>query len=392
MRRATSGFVAPWLFLASVSSQTFVVDEANGPGAHFASIAGAIASVPNGAVLLVRPGTYTGFTISAMGLAVLGGPGVGVTGPVFVDSTSPTQSVVVRGLTMNSLNLCLQQPTKVGLSNCSGPVLLEEIATPAGFFGACIGVPLLAENCSQVVARNCLLAGRTEVRASQVVFDGGDLFGWNGTNPSNPDSAGLLLDNSKVQVVGSAVRGGSGTASFTVGSPGIEMHNSDLRLLPGASVAAGTGLPGTPPATIVATGASQLRIDPSVPLTGPGPQLQGIQGQVLSMPAVHATGATAGGSLGASVTTRIGDLVILVVGLRGAPTAVPGLADDFWVAPSLYSFHTIAVQTSTLNPVSGSIAVPAAPSFAGLQLVWHAVSSGPVTGLQNSNPGISLLH
>ena len=152
------------------------------------------------------------------------------------------------------------------------------------------------------------------------------------------------------------------------------------------------GVPGTPSPTIVATGASQLRIDPSVPLTGPGPQTQGIQSQAVWMPAVHAAGGTAGGSLDASVTTRIGDLVILVVGLRGAPTFVPGLADDFWVAPSLYSFHTIAVQTSTLNPVGGSIAVPAAPSFAGLQLVWHAVTSGPVTGFQNSNPGISLIH
>ena len=392
MRKGIAVFSATCLALANVSSQTFVVDEANGPGAHFVSIAGAIASVPDGAVLLVRPGIYTGFTISGKGLSVLGEAGVGVTGPVFVDSTSPSQSVVVRGLTMNSFSLCLQEPTKVGLTNCNGPVLLEEVATPAGLFGSCIGVPLRVQSSSQVIVRNCLLAGRTQVHGSEVVFDGGDLFGWVGNNPSNPDSSGLLLDNSAVQIVGSAVRGGNGNASFTVGSPGIEMNNSDLRLLPGASVEGGTGVPGTPSPTIVATGANQLRIDPSVPLTGPGPQTQGVQGQVVWMPAVHATGGTAGGSLDASVTTRIGDLVILVVGLRGAPTSIPGLVDDFWLAPGTYSFLAVAVQTSTLNPVAGSISVPAAPSFAGLQLAWHAVSSGPVTGFQNSNPGISLIH
>ena len=123
-------------FAATLSfAQTFVVDVANGPGTNYVSIAAAVAAVPDGSVLLVRPGNYDGFAISGKGLAVLGGTGVGITGPVSVDSTSPTQSVVLRGLTLNSLTLCHVEPVKIDVANCSGPVLLEEVTTPAGFFG-----------------------------------------------------------------------------------------------------------------------------------------------------------------------------------------------------------------------------------------------------------------
>jgi len=379
-------------FAATLSfAQTFVVDVANGPGTNYVSIAAAVAAVPDGAVLLVRPGNYGGFVISGKGLAVLGGTGVGITGPVFVDSTSPTQSVVLRGLTLNSLMLCYSAAIKIGVTNCSGPLLLEDITTPGGFlFGRCVGTPLRALNCPQLVVRNCGLAGRTEVESSTVTFEGGDLFGWIAESP-NLDTSGILLLNSTVQMTDAAVRGGDGFATSTPGSPGIELQGSDLRLLAGSSVAAGTGV-GLAPATVVASGTNQLRVETSVPVTGPGPQFQGVTAQLMPMPAVHVTGGTAGGSLDATVTTQVGDLVILIVGLRGAPATIPGFSDDFWLAPGTYSFLAIAVQPSASNPVTGSIAVPAMPSFAGLQLVWHAVTSGAVTGLQNSNPGISLIH
>lgn len=381
-------FVAPLL-----PAQAFVVDAANGPGANYTSIAVAVAAVPDNSVLFVRPGNYDGFAIQAKGLTVLGGAGVGVTGPVSVQSTSQTQSVVLRGLTLNSLLLCYNTPVTIAVHNCSGAVLLEELTTPAGFlFGRCVGTPLSVLNSPQVVVRECGLAGRTDVDSSTVVFDGGDLFGWIADGPTVVDSAALRLTNSNVQVVGADVRGGDGFQASTAGSPGIELLNSDLRLLPGSSVAAGAG-PVTPAAaTIVATGTNQLRADPSVSLSGAGPQTQGVTAQTNAMPAVHATSGTAGGTVGATVSTQVGDLVILVIGLRGAPSQVPGFADDFWLVPGSYSFFVVAVQISSLNPVAGSIAVPAGTSFEGLQLGWHAVSSGAVTGFQNSNPGISLIY
>ena len=381
-------FVTAWL-----PAQAFVVDAANGPGANYTSIAAAVTAVPDNSVLFVRPGNYDGFTIQAKGLTVLGGAGVGVTGPVSVHSTSQIQSVVLRGLTINSLVLCYNTPVTITVNNCSGPVLLEELTTPAGFlFGRCVGTPLSVLNSSQVVVRECGLAGRTEVDSSTIVFDGGDLFGWIADGPAVVDSSGLLLTNSNAQIVGADVRGGDGFQASTAGSPGIEMQDSNIRLLPGASVAAGAGAIIPASATIVANGTNQLRADPSVPLSGAGAQAQGVTVQTSPMPAVHATSGTAGGSVGATVSTQIGDLVILVVGLRGAPSQIPGFADEFWLVPGSYSFFVIAVQTSALNPVAGSISVPAGTSFEGLQLGWHAVSSGAVTGFQNSNPGISLIY
>ena len=86
------------------------------------------------------------------------------------------------------------------------------------------------------------------------------------------------------------------------------------------------------------------------------------------------------------------DLVILVVGLRGAPLVVPNVSSDpFWLAPGLFSLYSISVLTNAANPVTGTVAIPLSSSFVGTHLVWHAVTSGASGALQNSNPGISIV-
>ena len=42
---------------ALAGAQTYVVDRSNGAGTHFTDLPQATATVPDGAVLLVRPGT-----------------------------------------------------------------------------------------------------------------------------------------------------------------------------------------------------------------------------------------------------------------------------------------------------------------------------------------------
>lgn len=59
----------------ALSAQTFVVDAAGGPGSNFTDIAAAVAAVPDGATLLVRPGSHGGFAIAGKGIALLAQPG-----------------------------------------------------------------------------------------------------------------------------------------------------------------------------------------------------------------------------------------------------------------------------------------------------------------------------
>jgi pectin methylesterase-like acyl-CoA thioesterase len=84
------------LLSLAAGAQTFVVDAANGPGAHFTEITAALQAVPEGAVLRVRAGDYASFTIDGRSVTVLGEPGAVVRSLVNpghpASSTSPRTS------------------------------------------------------------------------------------------------------------------------------------------------------------------------------------------------------------------------------------------------------------------------------------------------------------
>src|ERR1041384_3249147 len=107
--------------LTSVAgAQTFVVDWANGPGTNFTDIVSAVAAVPDGAVLIVRAGTYWPFTIANKGLSVLCDSGVEIvslTTPVTISGTSLQQTVELRGMLIDY---------GLVLTGCQGPVLLYD--------------------------------------------------------------------------------------------------------------------------------------------------------------------------------------------------------------------------------------------------------------------------
>ena len=77
--------ILPLLFAAPLAAQTFVVDAAGGAGSSFTNMPAAIALVPDGATLLVRPGHYGSFSISAKSLTILADSGAGF-GDVFLGS------------------------------------------------------------------------------------------------------------------------------------------------------------------------------------------------------------------------------------------------------------------------------------------------------------------
>ena len=107
--------LAATIFLLSVlcnagptRAQVYVVDEAGGPGSQYTDLPAAVAAVPDGATLRVRPGNYTPFAIAGKGLAVVGEDPDRVTLfklpaavplPPVVAGTSSSQPVLLKNLT-----------------------------------------------------------------------------------------------------------------------------------------------------------------------------------------------------------------------------------------------------------------------------------------------------
>ena len=89
----------------------------------------AVASVPDGAVLLVRAGTYSSFTITAKGLTVLAEPATDVSGSIRVENTLAGQDVVLERL---------NHRVRAAVVNCAGTVVLRRIPadTDADTLGA----------------------------------------------------------------------------------------------------------------------------------------------------------------------------------------------------------------------------------------------------------------
>ncbi len=88
--------------LGAAPADVLVVAPAPGPGVDFVDIGAAVAAANPSDVVLVRSGTYGGFTIDRS-IAVLADTGATVvTGPVLVSGVPPGEQVVVRGLQMQS--------------------------------------------------------------------------------------------------------------------------------------------------------------------------------------------------------------------------------------------------------------------------------------------------
>ena len=72
------------LFLSPVAlqAQSYIVDVNGGPGHHYTDLPEAVAAVPDGAVLWVRPGDYSRFTLAKKGLKILSPDRLNVLPPI----------------------------------------------------------------------------------------------------------------------------------------------------------------------------------------------------------------------------------------------------------------------------------------------------------------------
>ena len=356
---------------AAAAAQTFVVDASNGPGANFTDLPAAVAAVPDGAVLDVRPGSYSPFAIASKGLSVIFQPGALVQGPVLtlvsVTGTSAQQTVLLRGLQVATYFGSGQ----VQFTNCQGLLLLEDFNHAVGS-----NPTLAATNCIQLHAVRCHFGDSqgfgsyNQLDHSSVVMCNSSFVGRSGPG------SGLFTIACQLQLIDTSVA----VSGFPSG-PAISMQGGDLRMVGGStySFLSGFGISGT----------GTARIDPSVALFGGPPSISpSLQATFPTMPAVTATG----GALGTSVTVDLrgpaGDFGALLAGLPGPPLSFPGIADPSWMLPG-----TEVVCASTIlaagTRLSIFVPVPNLASLRGTRIVWQGASFSAANGLQASNPAVT---
>lgn len=382
----------------SLRAQTFEVDAAGGPGVAFTSIAAAVAAVPDGAVLVVRAGSYGGFTIQGKGLAILADPGVMVQDPVAVQNTSAVQRVLLRGLTWPTVTNALPgttPPAVLSAANCAGLLVLEELNSSIlcqNSGSGCTPLPALAAtSCAQLTIRTCSL-GATRLAGSHATIEQSSLRGLTalflGTAGSTP---GLDIAGGTTQLVDTSLTGGSGWnlghGTTVPGARAMTMRDADVRLLSG-SITSGAYATG---ATILASGASRLRIDPGMSIGG-APQVGGVIPSTAAMPSVVSSSAAPGGTLAAVGDAPIGHVMVLLVGLPGPRNVLPIAADPVWIDPGAFEFLAVGVSTAGLR-LAGHVPVPSLPALRGASLAWQVVALDPASGtLEAGNPSISTVH
>lgn len=386
--RNGSLFVAS-AFLAVAHAQSYVVDVNNGPGTNYTSIAAAVAAVPDGATLLVRPGDYGSFAIAGKGLTILGSGTVRVMGAagssaITVQSTNPTQRVVLAGLAS------LAAGTFLSADNCLGPLLLEELSAGYAFpYPAAEAPPAVSlGQCHQVMLRDVvsaeghLYSEAQDLALERCAFTGvsAQVYVFTITRPAKP---GLILAAGTATIAASALTGGEGSWIWAVGpvpaGPGISLSAS-ARVMGSSQIRAGAGYSTVP----AVSGAGVLRLDPATVVQPAGLPASLIV-TVAPQPEVAGTSAPIGGTLSATAVAQGGQFVVLVHGLPWFPYAVAGIADPFWIDPLFFAVAGFGTTT-----VTSTIAVPPAAGLRGITIAWQAVvSSGGE--LIASNPSWTLV-
>ena len=107
------------------SANVWVVDDSGGPGVDFTDIPPAVAVAVPGDVILVQPGSYSGFDLYE-GLRIVGqGPGVRVTGQVKVLTVDAGQVAVLASMKLKDL---------LYVEHVHGTLVLDELEVAASSF------------------------------------------------------------------------------------------------------------------------------------------------------------------------------------------------------------------------------------------------------------------
>ena len=352
------------LTIASLTpAQTFVVDVAGGPGSQFVDLPTAVATVPDGATLIVRSGTYVGVAIVQKSLTILADPGTYAFGGIFVRDLLATQQVVIRNVGVSGFSTS----TLAAFDN-EGVVVFDSCGTSANN-----PVWLNVQGSTDVRIRNCVLQYGTPLgvfTSSVRVSDCEIATTW-------PYSACTMVD-SFAEFSDCTITAGGGSA----GSSAILGQNSQVRLL-GSTVLRSGAFPNGYSGTVL-TGTINVRLTPGVvldPISGPA-TTAGVTLTTIAMPSVAATTGPAGTTATATMTGPAGALAALYISFPAPLTFVPGVVDAIAILPGT----AFLAAAGTLSPsIAAGYTVPPHPLLRGVTLTWQGATIDATQGLQISN-------
>lgn len=355
--------LASFLFCAApIAAQTIVVDAAGGAGSQFTSIAAATAQAPDGAVLVVRAGTYEPFTIDGKGLSILCDPStdiLAVAAPavcITIQNTSPIQPVIVRGANLLGPGGVLT----TRCSQCQGSVLLEDLTSLAGDslgLNTNAGERLLINRCGPFRAAS----GGIDIQTRYTAMNDCDVV-------SGP-LQGLRFTGEHLMLNDCSVQGGSAQLSTSaIASSGT------LVLSGGTSVVGGSA--GSTAAAI--TGPGSIVIDPSCTVTGSTATTPVTRAQA----ALTATGGIIGTAATATLTVPANGIGGLVIADLGITVTIPGFENPVWLNGG--SMTPVAMGAGP--SITANVPIPSLPVLRGQPFIFQGIAYEPGRSFFWSNP------
>jgi len=389
-------FSTPSLALAT----TYVVDSGGGPGSNFLDLPPAIAFAAPGDVLLVRPGSYSGFTLDKP-LAIIAQDGnVNVLGNVVVHN-------LAAGAVASLVALDLQA-SSLGISNCAGTVIGDSLIVPySSSISGSADVRLRSISGSGTTFVAMLQVSASRVELVESTLRGSDAIDQICSfNP--PDDGGTAVDvtSGEIHVARCNLAGGSGGDGFCAdpglcqnggnGGDGLRLGTNARGLVTGvaAQVLAG-GLGGQSCPFMEGIDGVGLELRTGAQARYSGATIAGIynsggtlQHAVPADPSMHVLEVPRpGGELTFRVNAPVGSRVTLGMGLRPIVHPIAGLQEDILVQTvESYDLGTVPSQGS----VSYLFHIPASWSK-GTTRVFQAVATMPSTSARGWSHSIPIV-
>ncbi len=339
-----------FLSLSLAAQSTLIVDSSG--GGNFLDLPPAIAAAQPGDLVLVRPGYYSGATVS-IGIRIVGLPGAMIAdypglGPeLLVDRVPAGQTCVVRGFGFSSV-----VALSVQVLDCQGQVHLEDL-TPV--------TSMDVQRSAAVSLLNVTVSNSgtpLHVADSSVAVVSCDLSA--GFGLGTPRHA-ISIERSTVVVSQSQLMGGNSYSAVDPGA-GIELVSGHLIVAgdSSSSISAGFSAGGVAAPTPAIQGtAGTILIDPQVQLT-PQYGAAAIAGAatvtMAQVPTVLAD--VAAQTLSVDVRGTAGDYVVVLVGLAPQPvTSTP--FGDVWLGAGSVEFQS--AQVPPTGALATSVPLPVLP-------------------------------
>lgn len=197
---------------------TYVVDASGGAGSNFLDIPPAIAFASPGDVLLVRPGSYSGFTLDKP-LAI-----VGPSGGVTVHGSTVVQNLVAGSVaSLVALNIDSLQ-----IAHCDATVIGDNLSSTAA-----LSISSSADvRLRSIGAFSSSTTGILQVASSRVELVESSLIGLDGTDqicsftPPGDGGTAVNVTSGEIHVARCSLTGGSGGSGFC-SDPGLCQNGGD---------------------------------------------------------------------------------------------------------------------------------------------------------------------